>query len=67
MKNAVDSLTVKLEGKEQERLAAEEARNLFQLERVCFLRNIHACTKVEGQVLLSKTQGKSNVTESLFS
>lgn len=34
LKNIVDELTVKLQSKDQERHAAEEARNYFQLERV---------------------------------
>ena len=40
LKNAVDALNIKLEDKEQERIAAEEARNLFQLERVCLLKAV---------------------------
>ena len=45
LKNAVDALNVKLEGKEQERLAAEEARHTFQLERVCPLNTLRDGSK----------------------
>ena len=56
LKTALDELTLKLEAKSLESTAAEEAKNLFQLERVCFTTT-HTVDSSAGFMVLQKSNG----------